>query len=442
MGALARLVDDRSSDREVREALNALWHRDSGASGRGTQIRWTDYDGDQIDRHGGGTSSSNNRTLVLRNGAGQHIGVLLSATDPDDTPDAANSVLLVDDAGLFVGAGRVLRLYDAAGTDYAQLVADSNGRLVIGGAGAGAGDLSVADVTAVSLTADAATLNGQVTLNTTNTGAALRPLLVAQEAGVAKWTLGHSATDQFVVANAAGTVAQLTVDPTTGNTVFGGGLFIQSGTANLISLTHSATALRSFILPDLSGTAALLGAANAGHLLFADNTYDIGASGATRPRVLYLGTGLNVAAGAQTLSATDVTLTAPWTSFSATVGLTQSTARTFTVTAAKYRVFGKTAHVMVSLVCTNAGVAGNAITITGLPAAIQPARTGVANPAAGVFLALEVGVSYKVGAPYFATTSSVQGIIHGSGGAAIGANPSFALANTGIVSCSMTYELA
>jgi hypothetical protein len=49
--------------------------------------------------------SSNNHTLKLRNTAGKHAAVLLAATSPTAVPTAANSVLLVEDAGRPLGAG-------------------------------------------------------------------------------------------------------------------------------------------------------------------------------------------------------------------------------------------------------------------------------------------------------------------------------------------------
>lgn len=74
-----------------------------------------------------------------------------------------------------------------------------------------------------------------------------------------------------------------------GEILASGNIGFRSGTANAVTLDHAATSARTVTLQDLTGTVALLGVANAGgHLLFTDNTYDIGASGATRPRHVYL----------------------------------------------------------------------------------------------------------------------------------------------------------
>jgi hypothetical protein len=74
----------------------------------------------------------------------------------------------------------------------------------------------------------------------------------------------------------------------TGDILATGNLVWRSGTANGITLDHAATAARTVTFQDLAGAVALLGASNGGHLLFVDNPYDIGASGATRPRDLHL----------------------------------------------------------------------------------------------------------------------------------------------------------
>lgn len=127
---------DRQSDLVV--GINQLIHRDLGNSGYGGKVRWTQYDG-------------SDGTLILRNTAGIHRATLLAATSATATPSAANAVEQVTDSGLFIGAGKVLRLYATAGTNFGSLVSDANGGLTLGGTGSAAGDLTVADLTATSI---------------------------------------------------------------------------------------------------------------------------------------------------------------------------------------------------------------------------------------------------------------------------------------------------
>jgi hypothetical protein len=65
-------------------------------------------------------------------------------------------------------------------------------------------------------------------------------------------------------------------------------LAVLTDTARTITVTHSWTASQTFTGGFTTGASATLG----GHLLFTDNTYDIGASGATRPRTAYFGTAI------------------------------------------------------------------------------------------------------------------------------------------------------
>lgn len=149
MGVYTR-VDERS-DWVV--AHNRLIDRDAGNNAQSaTQIRWTQYGGVEIDPRTGATLSSNNHTLKIRSTVGKHRATLLAATSATATPSAANSVVLEEDDGLFIGAGKALRLYDAAGTDYAQLTSDADGGLVVGGSGASAGAISAGALSATSLT--------------------------------------------------------------------------------------------------------------------------------------------------------------------------------------------------------------------------------------------------------------------------------------------------
>lgn len=138
----------------------------------------------------------------------------------------------------------------------------------------------------------------------------------------------------------------------------------------------------------------------------------------------------------------DILLNAsPWTTF--TPGLTQNGARTVTVTYARYRVFGKVAHVQLQLVCTNAGAAGFSIVVTGIPAAIAPARTGQ-MAVCGIGMVEDLSATtFYFGAAYNASSTTLELMAHATAAVSpIGATPSFALAAGDIVSVSATWELA
>jgi hypothetical protein len=154
MGAVHTRLDARSAQRDVVQAYNRLVDRDAGNGGdaarAATQIRWTQFDG-SIPSVNGSVAKTNQPTLLLRQKGGIHRRTLLSTTDPDGTLDASNCVELVDDAGLFVGAGKPIRLYDVAGVDYAQLTSDADGGLVLAGSGANAGLLTVAKLVAPTI---------------------------------------------------------------------------------------------------------------------------------------------------------------------------------------------------------------------------------------------------------------------------------------------------
>ena len=77
-------VDDKSS---LVDAHNRLVFRDSGAADFGTQIRWVDYGGDELDPYTGAVLSSNNHTQLIENGAGKHAkyGAGGSQTTIEDT---------------------------------------------------------------------------------------------------------------------------------------------------------------------------------------------------------------------------------------------------------------------------------------------------------------------------------------------------------------------
>ena len=87
----------------------------------GAQVRLVGYSGAKRSPIGGATLSTGNRTLIVQQTAGSHMGVLLGGTSSTATPSTSNSVLLVDDAAVSVATGKDLRLYNAAGTAYLGL---------------------------------------------------------------------------------------------------------------------------------------------------------------------------------------------------------------------------------------------------------------------------------------------------------------------------------
>lgn len=88
----------------------------------GARINLRGYDGVDREPRGnaatavGAALSSANYGLIEQTTHGKHIAVPLAATAVTAAPTPANSVLLVDDDGLLIGAGKDLKLYNAAGT--------------------------------------------------------------------------------------------------------------------------------------------------------------------------------------------------------------------------------------------------------------------------------------------------------------------------------------
>lgn len=116
-------IHARSSPRddvgELRRQHNRLVDRDSGATGGGQRVRWTDYDGNLKDPYGAAPLATSDFTQVLRNTAvgGQHLAVLLSSTAASAVPSASNSVLIVQDGAVAIGAGKSLTFFNASGTN-------------------------------------------------------------------------------------------------------------------------------------------------------------------------------------------------------------------------------------------------------------------------------------------------------------------------------------
>lgn len=130
-----------------------------------------------------------------------------------------------------------------------------------------------------------------------------------------------------------------------------------------------------------------------------------------------------------------------WTTF--TPSVTQGAALTMTVNYARYRVIGKTAFVQIKMTYSSGvSAAPNDIQITGIPAAIQPARTGNLS-VAGTFVFWDNSTSTQyVGYAASATTTIVIGFRDNVAGTAIGTNPNVAMAASDVVMATLMYEIA
>ncbi|MEY4441028.1 MAG: Myxococcus phage Mx8 [Pseudomonadota bacterium] len=89
-------------------------------------------------------------------------------------------------------------------------------------------------------------------------------------------------------ANVSGALTGVTTITTSGNASVGGTLGVTGAT----TLTGALAVNGNTTLGDASADTVTVNGTIASNLIFTDNTYDIGASGATRPRTLYLGTSL------------------------------------------------------------------------------------------------------------------------------------------------------
>lgn len=127
-----------------------------------------------------------------------------------------------------------------------------------------------------------------------------------------------------------------------------------------------------------------------------------------------------------------------WVDWTPTVTQTGSVA--LTITYAKYKIVNKICHVMANLVMTGSGTGGTVISVGGQPAAIQGFYAGSLVPI-GTGIILDNGTAYYQGALVVPGAADWRMIAHGLGDY-IGAAPSFALANTDIVSLVATYRVA
>ncbi len=353
----------------------------------GGQVRLRGFSGNRRNTQGGAVLSSSNYSLDVQSPGGQHAAFVHSSAAATAAPTTANAALLVQDTGASVGGGRSLRLYDAAGVDYVALTSDANGGLVLGGSGSAAGDLAVTNLTVVddiSIGATPAT-TGVIRLSN-NTLVTARN--AANSANIT--ILGTDASNNVYVGD----------DANTATVVFRGATGVSFNVGGAARATISTTlytfSVPGFVFPSTAGDAltvrnqnsaggAVLFTTSGGATAFAqndsrvgvglnllfltDNTYDIGASGATRPRDLFLGRNLSVAGGQIVFPATQVASTnantlddyqeATWTP---SLGGTT----TYTTQSGGYIKIGRMVYIWGVIVVNSLGT-GSTNTISGLP---------------------------------------------------------------------------
>jgi hypothetical protein len=135
-----------SSEKEVLRELQR-WMDTALGNAPGRLWLVADDDGDRKDIRTGTVLASAEYRSQVRSGAGNHGAYLLSGTAAKATPSTTNSAVLIQDAGLSVGASLALKLFGAGGTNHSALSSDANGGTVVGGSGSGAGALSSVSLT-------------------------------------------------------------------------------------------------------------------------------------------------------------------------------------------------------------------------------------------------------------------------------------------------------
>lgn len=218
-----------------------------------------------------------------------------------------------------------------------------------------------------------------------------------------------------------------------------------AGAPEIVIVTaHTAAATSATITRGAYGTTARQHAAGVLwiHAPTIEDTIRIVTS-STRPSDPYLGqliyetdTDSYVGRGAGAVWQTLLTLGA-WTAYTPT--LAQSVTVTKTVTYARYARVGRLIVAQALLTITGAGTAGTAVAV-GLPVAATASAVATAA-ALGSFSYTDTGTAVYSGTANFIGVSAVAGQAHNLG-AFIGQTPSFAAANTDVVSMTVTYEAA
>lgn len=127
-----------------------------------------------------------------------------------------------------------------------------------------------------------------------------------------------------------------------------------------------------------------------------------------------------------------------WVNWTPTV--TQGVAVAVTVTEAKYCIIGKIGTAYCKLAVTGAGTSGGGITVSGQPAAMQPALVGD-NTVIGTGMVLKSGVANYVGAVVPISATQWKLLAHAQGDY-VGSQPTFALANGDKIAFTATFRVA
>lgn len=130
----------------------------------------------------------------------------------------------------------------------------------------------------------------------------------------------------------------------------------------------------------------------------------------------------------------------PYAGYTPTIS--QNGARTATITLARYRQVGKQVHAYGKAIITNAGTAGNAVTMS-LPVNMHASinsidytlGTGVVSDSGTIWMPALVVAGISASTVAWTKTN-------GDAQAYIGVTPSFAVANTDYVTWNITYEAA
>lgn len=222
----------------------------------GAQIRLIGYDGIEKNPIGGATLTSGNYGLIEQTTHGKNFAVPLIATSATAALTPANSVLLVDEAGAFIGAGKALRLYDSVGIDFAQLTSDADGGLVLGGSGANAGLLTIGDLLA---TGNLKWKSGTAFTVELDHAATANRVVTVQDA--TQTLVGRDTTDTLTNKTlTTPTINSGALSGTfSGNAVLSGQVTFSNGTAPIISATIGPSNTLQHTLPvSTSDTFALL----------------------------------------------------------------------------------------------------------------------------------------------------------------------------------------
>lgn len=131
-------------------------------------------------------------------------------------------------------------------------------------------------------------------------------------------------------------------------------------------------------------------------------------------------------------------VTNKWITWTPTI--TQSGSVVVTVNAAKYAVCGKVCKIFADMTVTGSGTAGNTITLSGIPAAVQTTTTGATRVVGN-------GVIQDAGtANYYAivTANAADGLVFNDTNTrgVIGVNPNFGLAANDVIDFTAVWDIA